>query len=271
MALPLTSGKKGAAAPGAGPSAPSAGPSGKAAKEEAHPPQVDGFKMKGRLVKGKLKDLATVLRSISFLELAPEKDVLNVIYVESRDIDKNPYLFSIIKVKEDELEVMYTIPSEISPKKRRVDVIRYLLNILSLIESSYAVDNKTVYQLIENAIRELAGSVTMDYNKLYTSFDSLKKEVDDLRKKVDRLNEQNQALTSSNYDLKTQNDDLRLRLQQLEGLSDEALKAKLQEWVAEHSGTMNITEFTKVHKVSDARVEEMLNKLVSEGYLEVVQ
>jgi len=266
MALPLTQPKKGAPAPGA-----AQPPQGSPLKDEAHPPQVDGFKVKGRLVKGKLKDLATVLRSISFLELAPEKDVLNVIYVESRDIDKNPYLFSIVKLKEDELEVMYTIPSEISPKKRRVDVIRYLLNILSLIESSYSVDNKTIYQLIETSIKELAGSVTMDYNKLYTSYDSLKKEVDDFKKKVDRLTEQNQALTSQNYELKSQNDDYKLRLQQLEGLSDEALKGKLQEWVAEHSGTINITEFAKLNKVSDARIEEMLNKLVSEGYLEVVQ
>lgn len=267
MPLPTTPQKKGAPAQGSAAPAQASAP----VKDEAHPPQVDGFKVKGKLVKGKLKDLAGILRSISFLELAPEKDVLNVIYVESRDIDKNPYLFSIVKVKEDELEVMYTIPSEISPKKRRVDVIRYLLNILSLIESSYSVDNKTIYQLIETSIKELAGSVTMDYNKLYTSFDSLKKEVDDYKKKVERLTDQNQALTSSNYELKTQNDDFKLRLQQLEGLSDEALKAKLQEWVAEHSGMINITEFAKLNKVSDARIEEMLNKLVSEGYLEVVQ
>ncbi len=239
-------------------------------KEEVHPPQVDGFKIKGKL-KGKLKDLAGVLRSISFLELAPEKEVLNVIYVESRDIDKNPYLFSILKMKEDEIEVLYTIPPEIGPKKRRVDVIRYLLNILSLIESYFEVDNKTVYQLIENSIKELAGSVTMDYNKLYTSYDSLKKEVDDYKKKIDRLTEQSQALTSSNYELKTQNDEMKLRLQQLEGLSDDALKAKLQEWVSEHSGTINITEFSRLHKVAEAKVEEMLNRLVSEGYLEVVQ
>ncbi len=232
---------------------------------------MDGFKVKGKFIKGKPKDLANVLRSISFLEIAPEKDALNVIYVESRDIDKNPYLFSIIKITDDEMEVLYTIPPEIGPKKRRVDVIRYVLNILSLIEGSFEVDNKTVYQLIENSIKELAGSVTMDYNKLYTAYDQLKKEVDDLKKKADRLTEQTQALTSQNYELKTQNDDFRLRVQSLEALSDDALKLKLQEWVADHSGAINISDFTKLYKVSDARVEEMLNKLVSEGYLEVVQ
>jgi FtsZ-binding cell division protein ZapB len=268
LALPLQPGKQQKSAPQGAAPQPAAGGS---SKEETHPPQVDGFKIKGRFIKGKPKDLANILRSISFLEIAPEKDALNVIYVESRDIDKNPYLFSIIKVTEEELEVLYTIPPEIGPKKRRVDVIRYMLNILSLIEGYYQVDNKTIYQLVENSIKELAGSVTMDYNKLYTAYDQLKKEVDDLKKKVDRLTEQNQALTSQNYELKTQNDDMRLRVQTLEGLSEDALKLKLQEWIADHSNSINISEFTKVYKVSDARVEEMLNKLVSEGYLEVIQ
>ena len=111
----------------------------------------------------------------------------------------------------------------------------------------------------------------MDYSKLYTAYDSLKKEVDDYRKKVDRLNDQNQALTSKNYELKTQNDDLHLRVQELEALSDDALRAKLQEWIAEHNGSIVVPEFTRLYKVSDARVEEMLNKLVSEGYLEVMR
>lgn len=239
--------------------------------EATHPPQVDGFKLKGKLKKGKLKDLSSTLRSISFLEIAPEKEALNVIYVESRDIDKNPYLFSIVKLRETEVEVMYTIPPEISPRKRKVDVIRYLLNILSLVESEYEVDHKTLYQLIETAIQQLSNSVTMDYTKLFTNYDSLKKEVDDYKRKVDRLTEQAQALTTSNYELKSENDALRLKVHELSSLSENALKAKLQEWIMEHNGSINITEFAKMHNVAEAKVEETLNRLVSEGYLEVVR
>lgn len=240
-------------------------------KEENHPPQVDGFKIKGKLANGKLNDLTSLLSSISFLEIAPEKEAINVIYVESRDIDKNPYLFSIAKIMDGEVEVTYTIPPEISPKKRRVDVIRYLLNIFSLIDPSYKIDNKTLYQLIESAITELSNSVTMDYTKLYTQYDSLKKEVNDIKKKVERLNEQNSALTSSNYELKTENDELKLKVGKLEGLSEEALKAKLQEWIIEHSGAINISEFAKLYKTSESRIEDSLNRLVNEGYIEVVR
>ncbi len=239
-------------------------------KEEAHPPQVDGFKISGSL-SGTYKDIANTLRSISFLEVAPEKNLVNVAYVESRDINKNPYLFSIIKIKDNEIEVLYSIPSEISPKKRRIDVIMYLLNLLSLIDSNYKVDTKVVFQLLDSSIKELVGSVSMDYSKLYTSYDSLRKEVDDYRKKIDRLNNQNQALSNKNFELKAQNDELHLRLTSLESMSEAVLKSKLQEWILEHSGSISISEFTKVHKVSEGRVEEVLNTLVSEGYLEVVQ
>ncbi len=265
MALPLPKKKK---EPSKGEVPASSGPQ---PVESTHPPQVDGFKLTGKLKKGKLKDLASTLRSISFLEIAPEKEALNVIYVESRDIDKNPYLFSIVKLREKEVEVMYTIPPEISPRKRKVDVIRYLLNILSLIESDYQVDQKTLYQLIENSIQQLSSSVTMDYTKLFTNYDSLKKEVNDYKRKVDRLTEQGQALTTSNYELKSENDALKLQVHELSALSENALKAKLQEWIMEHSGSINIAEFSRLHKVAEAKVEEALNRLVSEGYLEVVR
>ncbi len=232
-------------------------------------PQVDGFKLKATL-KGKLKDLVPLLSSLSFLEVVPEKEVVDVVYVESRDINGNPYLFSIIKLRKDEVEVVYSIPEEVSPKKRRVDIIRYLLNILSLIEEKYKVEYKALFQLLEEAVSKLVNSVTMDYTKLYTQYDSLKKEVEDLRLRVERLTEQNKALTTANYELKAENDELRLKLSKLMRLSDEALKAKLQEWIVEHNGSINIAQFSKVHNVPEARVEEMLNRLVSEGYLELI-
>ncbi|MBI5046786.1 hypothetical protein HZC07_03575 [Candidatus Micrarchaeota archaeon] len=238
--------------------------------EEIHPPQVDGFKIKGKM-KGEVKDIAAVLRSLSFLEVAPEKDAINVIYVENRDINRNPYLFSIIKISGGEMEVLYSIPSEIGPKKRRMDVIRYLLNVLSLVENAFVVDNKTLYQLVENAVKELTSSVTMDYSKLYTSYDSIKKELEDYKKRVERLTDQNKALSGRNYELKAQNDELALRVDQLEALSDETLKTRIQEWIVEHNGAINVSEFTKTHKVAEGRVEEMLNRLVSEGYIEAVQ
>ncbi len=232
-------------------------------------PVVDGFKIKGKLI-GSFDNIAKILRTISFLEVAQEKAAVNVVYVESRDIDKNPYLFSIVKVKDDEIEMLYTIPPEISPRKRRVDVLRYLLNILSLFEKEYKIESKVLYQLLEDGVKELTDSVTMDYSKLYTAYDSLKKEANDLGKKVERLEDQVEALTNQNYELKSENDEMRLRLEELEKLSEDTLRTKIQEWIVEHNGSINISEFSRVYNTPETRVEEVLNRLVSEGYLETV-
>jgi len=240
------------------------------AVSQAQVPKVDGFKIKAKLT-GSVKDVSNILRTVSFLEVAPEKEAVNAVYVESRDINKNPYLFSIIRIRQDELEVVYSIPLEIAPRKRRLDVIRYVLNILSLVAEDFSVENRTLYQLLETAVKDLLDSVTMDYSKLYTAYDSVKKDADDLRQKVERIQEQNEALTAKNYELKAANDELNLRVKSLEGLSDDLLKSKLQEWIMEHNGEINIIEFTKVHNVPGTRVEQMLNKLVAEGYLEVLK
>lgn len=242
----------------------------KAQVETSKVPQVDGFKIKGKL-SGSLKQLGSVLRTITFLEVAQEKDVVEAAYIEKRDINKAPYLFSIIRIGPKELEVVFSIPSGIAPHKRRLDVVMYLLNILSVIESQYKVDQKVIYQLLENTINKLSESITPEYAKLYTAYDTLKKENEGLHKRVARLGEENQALTTRNFEIKGKNDELRVRLGELENLSDEALKSRIQEWVLEHNGEMNIFEFCKVHHVNETRVEEMLNQLVNEGYFAVVQ
>ncbi len=237
---------------------------------ELNTPRVDGFKIKGS-VKTSLKEVADALRTLSFLQVAQEREAINAVYVESRDIKKAPYLFSIIKIKTDEIELLYSIPREIAPKKRKMDIIRYLLNIISLVEQSYKVDNKVLYQLLENAVKEITDVMTLEYSKLYTEYDGIKKDMEDVKRKVSRLTEENQALLTKNYELKGKNDEMLLRIKSLETMTDEALKTKLQTWIAEHNGEINISEFSKTHNIIETKVEEILNRLVSEGYLEVIQ
>ncbi len=237
---------------------------------ESGTPRVDGFKITGKL-KTNLKNVGDTLTTLSFLQVSREKDAVEALYVESRDIKKSPYLFSIVRIKNDGVEILYSIPPEIAPRKRRIDVIRYLLNIASLIEQDYSIDNEVLYQLIENALKEMTESITLEYSKLYTTYDNLQKDAEYMRKKVERLTEENHVLASKNYELKIDNDQMRLRLGMLETLSDEALKARVQEWITEHNGEINISEFAKTHRVVETKVEEILNRLVSEGYLDLVQ
>jgi len=233
-------------------------------------PTVGAFAINAKL-KSDLKEVVSALRTVSFLTVSQEKSAVNGLYVESRDINKKPYVFSILKLTEDSLELVYSIPPGVAPIRRRLDMVRYFINLLTVLEPFYSIDQKIVLQLMENSIKDVTDSVSMDSPKLYTEYDTLKKEVDDLKKKVKRLSDENNTLSNDNYELKNRNDELLLRLKQLENIPDDALKAKIQEWVADHNGEINISEFAKLNNVNEVRVEEMLNVLITEGYIESVQ
>lgn len=235
----------------------------------ARAPSIAAFSIKAKL-SGTLKDVAASLRSVSFLEVAQEKDAVNALYVESRDINKQPYIFSILKANDEQLEVVYSVPPTIAPWRRRLDMIRYFINVLTLLEPHYEIDTKIMLQLMESSVKDVVDSVSMDYSKLYTEFDTVKKELEEIRKKSKRFSDENSALSTENYALKNRNDELVLRLNQLENLPDDAIKAKVQEWIIEHNGEINISEFAKLNSINEVRVEEALNRLIMEGYIEAV-
>ncbi len=239
----------------------------KGQEQPVQKPRVSGFKISAKRV-GSLEEVFNVISKMTFLEIANEPDALVAINIESRDIQKNPHLFSVTYFRENKLEIMYTYLPGMSPKKRRLDMLKYFLNILTLVEDIYDVDNKQIYQLLEKAIEDMNEYVTADYEKLYSTYDNLKNEIDQLREKVKNLKEGNNNLAKENYELKARNDDLVLRVKELEAYSEDVLKTRIQEWITEHRGEINISEFSKVHKVPETRVEEILNTLVMEGYLQ---
>jgi len=237
-----------------------------AEKKELEVPRVGGFRVEARRT-GTQDDLFSSLSALSFLELAAEKDVIVAINVESRDIQKNPYLFSVVYFNPSKIEVLYSYVPGMSPKKRRLDILKYFFNLLTMIDAIYSVDDKQVYQLLEAAINDMNEYVTSDYDKLYSYYDNMKNEVGILQKKVSSLTVSNTQLSRENYDIKLANDELTLKLRELQTFSDDVLKLKVQEWISEHNGEINLSDFARVHNVSETRVEQMLNKLVTEGFL----
>ncbi len=239
-------------------------------KKALETPRTDGFKVFAKL-KGTMKDVESKLRSVSFMEVVPEKDVVNAAYIESRDLDKNPYVFALFKFRADSIEVLYSIPPTIAPKKRKLDMVRYFLNILTTLGSAYSVEPTAVFQLLDAALKEMNDFVSLDYNKLYTNYDNRKKDYEDVSRRLKRAQQESDELKRQNYEIKTRGDELAVRLKQLETLSDDTLKEKLQEWISEHAGEINVGEFSKFYKLPDARVEEMLNVLVREGFVQPLQ
>jgi hypothetical protein len=231
-------------------------------------PTVNGFKIKASS-RASPEEIGNALASLSFLEMTIDRDALVALNVESRDIQKNPYLFSVVYFRPHEIEALYSISPGASPKKRRLEVLKYFLNLLSLLSEGYSVAVADLYQLLEAAIGDMTEYVTADYDKLFSQYDNAKTELAMLQKKSKSLTDANSSLSKENYELKSKNDELTLKLRSLETFSDSVLSLKVQEWVSEHSGEINIAEFSKVHNVPEMRVEQILNKLVTDGYLEV--
>ena len=261
MADPMNS----PAPPGAKPAQP--GAKAASAPPAASTPFVSGFRVQGRRLKGP-EEISRKLAELSFLEMSIDKDTLFVLNVESRDIQKNPYLFSIVTMSPSMVEVTYTCLPNMSPKKRRIDVLRHLLNLLTICEDCYEMDIHAIYQLLEGTVADMNEYVSLDYDRLFSLYDNLKTEHAALQKKVNEMSEATNTLSKENYELKTKNDELSLQLKKLETYSDSVLSLKIEEWLSEHTGEINIAEFSKVYNVPETRVEQILNKLVTEGYIE---
>ena len=233
-------------------------------------PDVKGFRIPARRLSS-ASALIDSLRQLSFLRVSQDSGDPNLVLalnVESRDISKNPYVFSILYLRDDAIDVLYTQPPSSSSKVRKLDMVKYSLNILTLIIRDYQLDIKYLYQMLESVISEMNEYASSDYQTIYSKYDALVSEQEKLLKKISSLDASNRQLTSDNYALRNSLSDLEIKISQMQKYSDSVLAVKIQNWIDEHNGEINLSEFSQVYEVSEARVEQVLNNLISEGYLE---
>ncbi|MFA5050149.1 MAG: hypothetical protein WC501_04020 [Candidatus Micrarchaeia archaeon] len=240
-------------------------------KEVEKKPMIDSFKVGGK-VNTSLKELAEKLSTVSFLEVALETDAVSCAYIESRDISNSPYLFSLIKIKKEEMSVIYSIPPTIAPKKRRMDVIRQFLNILNIINEDYSVDMRVINNLIEKSLKDIEELIDKKTAELYVEYDTLKNENAIISKKQSILEKEVEELKVKNYELREKNERYLLKIKKYENPSDETLRIKIIEWIKDHKGEISIPDFVSVYfkdnESGEQRVEEILDELVKEGYLQ---
>ncbi|MEM3362561.1 MAG: hypothetical protein QXV64_00200 [Candidatus Anstonellaceae archaeon] len=233
-------------------------------------PNVRGFRIFAKR-KTDPNSLISSLSQVSFLFVSQDpsdRDVVLALNVDSRDISGNPYLFSIVYFKKDFIDVIYTVNPSKSPRLRKLEVLSYVLNLLSICYEAYAVNQQQLYQLVENILSESKEYFSTEYQELFSKYDVLNEEYERLLKKFKLLEESKKELENEVYNLKSKNQELSEKLQKFEQYSDSVLAVKIQEWIAEHNGEINIVEFAKVYNVPESKVEQILNNLVAEGYLE---
>lgn len=231
-------------------------------------PTANRFKIKANL-KTNYNEIIKSLSKIPDVEAVKIKDGIAIIKVDHRDINGYPYLFQIIYLKKDNIEILFSITPEVSRRKRQIDIIRYLSNIISVIGESYEIDISEFMQTFDLFLDEINEFATLDYQTLFTKYDAALTRIDTLKDLVEKNEIRNEMLSRELMEIKEECDQIKIKLSELEKYSDEVLTQKIMQWIKEHYNEINIPSFCKIHKVNETRVEQILNKMVREGYLEL--
>ncbi|MEM4335857.1 MAG: hypothetical protein QXL47_01450 [Candidatus Anstonellales archaeon] len=238
--------------------------------EKPSTPDVGALRINAKL-NVSFDDVERAILPVEKGEVAKTKEGVSFAYVETRDLNGVPISFFIINFKKDGMDVLYSIPQNTTPSKRKWEVTKKLLTILMLLRDAYTIDTKDIIGLVDMVIKDLDAYATQDYGRLYSEYDKLKNEIKRLNRKVVVLSEENERLVKENYELNSRNDELILKIKKLETLSPETLRERIQDWLREHNGEINIGEFARIYSVPEALVEEQLNKLVKEGFITPIQ
>ncbi len=231
-------------------------------------PSTGNITIKARMLSG-VAEIAERLASLQMFTSLKDGAALKLLHVESRDIQKRPYLFIILTLEKERFLVDYTIAQDTSPKLRRLSVLRDAMGVLALVTDLYQLDNTEMLQYAVSAIDDFLGSISQNYSAMYSSYDALVTHFRDLKHQNIELESSNKELTATSAQLQLENDELRKRIKALETYSDESLMVLVQDWLEAHGNSIDLDEFSKAYKVVQPRVEQILNKMISLGYVEV--
>lgn len=229
-------------------------------------PHAEQIVLKGNLI-GTFDAMAGRISTLQAFSIKHTPTELSIARVESRDMQKRPFLFIIMTFSNNSITIDYTVPLDASPKMRKLYVIKVLLSILSLVSDLYVVDNAELFQYTDSSIDEVLNSLSQSYSSLFNNYDSLFNEYRELKRLNLELEASNKSLTVQAQQLSTENKDLSERLKALEAYSDESLMVMVEDWIEAHDSTIDINEFAQNYKISPTRVEQILNRMVSMGYI----
>jgi len=230
-------------------------------------PVVYSFFIPAKIVSS-LNDISLKLKTLNFLSTTQKEDSLVVYNIETKDIKKEPYLFYIFEFKKEGIEINYSVIPDISPKQRKLVITKVLLDILVILKEDVEVDSAKLYSFISSSIQDFLSSIPQNYETLFGKYDSLLESYKELQRNLLSFQNSNKMLSLKITELLEKNAELEARIRKLETLSDEVLMLKIQDWLQTHNGTIDIGEFSAVYKVPETRVEEILNKMISLGYIQ---
>ncbi|MEM0094828.1 MAG: hypothetical protein QXF41_00590 [Candidatus Micrarchaeaceae archaeon] len=231
-------------------------------------PKVEELAIAGKLT-GTLEQLREKLSSLPFYSIKLDADSLTMLRVESRNIRKEPFLFYIITFRPEGISVVYSVAQDTSEKIRKVTIIRNLMSVLSIANEYYKVDETKLFQYVDSGIDELLNSLSESYSSIFNKYDALLSEYRELKRQNLELSASNRNLTIQASQLSDENKKLTAELNALKTFSDESLMAMIEDWIIAHNNSIDINDFSSNYKVPQPRVEQILDKMVSLGYIEL--
>lgn len=231
-------------------------------------PKVEELTIDSKLT-GTLEEIKERLSHVPFYLINSDANEIDLVKVESRNISKRPYLFHIIKITPTNLIVTYSYLPDSSLNLRRATILKNLSGILSLISDKYILDVAKFLQYTDSVLDSLATGLSQNYTTLYNRYDSMLTDYRDLKRLNIELSASNRNLTIQSAQLSEANKTLSQEIGALKKYSDESLMALIEEWIQVHNNSIDIIEFGKSHDVPPTRVEQVLDKMISLGYIEL--
>jgi hypothetical protein len=231
-------------------------------------PKTDSLEVKAKLL-GSFADISKRLSNLQLFTIENMQNGIRLLRVESRDMQKRPFVFFIMELTPDKIKLDYTIAPDSSPKLRHLFVLKNLIGVLSLISDLYQADSTDIFQHLDSSVDDVLNSITPSYSSLFNSYDSLFNEYRELKRLNIELEASNKNLAVQALQLSDENKKFAEQLKALESYPDNTLMIMIQEWLESHDDTIDIIEFAKNYKMSPNRVEQMLNKMVVLGYIEL--
>jgi hypothetical protein len=218
---------------------------------------------------GTMEEISARIKTVPFYMTDFVGNILTVVRVESRNIHKLPYLFYIIEMKENEMDVSYSIPNDVSEIMRRATMLKNVASLASLTADHYSIDEGKLLQYVDSTLDTILKGLSQPYSLIFNQYNSLLGEYRALKRLNLELSASNRNLTVQAAQLTEENKKMADELKKLQKYSDESLMVMVEDWIEVHNNTIDVNEFAKTYGFGSPRVEEILDKMVSLGYLEL--
>lgn len=214
--------------------------------------------------------ISSTLKKISYLTVQNGGQNVTARHVESLDMQKKPFHYWQATFAPDQIELEWTHSPTQTSTQRKLHVTKNLFELLALLEHAYPVTasqfRPLLLETLENAQNEFfknAGQLALDNDAMHRRIKQAENLKRDFEAAIDRLNRQVSTLSE-------ENDQLKNRITKLDHISDEYLKTKIMQAVAENN-EFKPQVLASVLNLPFSRIEAALDDLVKQGYLQPIK